>query len=155
MLTSTLNLTPYRNMSLWSKHKTKQDDLWMYYNTFSYSSHSSFSRVGPVNPTWLGAGHTEEFQFVFGWSFDENILQYKHELTDDEKTLSAQMMKMWTNFAKSGWELGNKWDMFCFFEFNTCTIVDCLFIPIQWLIVSHQYPIYIHIYNNSPPPPLL
>ncbi|XP_030828982.1 carboxylesterase 5A [Strongylocentrotus purpuratus] len=75
-------------------------NIYQYY--FTHTPSSSFSRAGPVNPTWLGAGHTEEFQFVFGWSFDENILQYKHELTDDEKMLSAQMMKMWTNFAKSG-----------------------------------------------------
>ena len=63
---------------------------------------SSFYRSGPVNPTWLSSGHIEEIQFVFGWSFDQEILKYKHELTEDEKVLSAQMMTMWTNFAKTG-----------------------------------------------------
>ncbi|XP_063952545.1 carboxylesterase 5A-like [Lytechinus pictus] len=76
------------------------ENVYQYY--FTHTPSSSFYRSGPVNPTWLQAGHTEELQFVFGWSFDENILEYKHELTDHEKTLSAQMMKMWTNFAKSG-----------------------------------------------------
>ncbi|XP_072174234.1 carboxylesterase 5A-like [Diadema setosum] len=76
------------------------DDVYEY--MFTHTPSSSFYRVGPVNPSWLRAGHTEEFQFVFGWSFDKDILKFKRELTDEEKALSAKMMRMWTNFAKTG-----------------------------------------------------
>lgn len=75
-------------------------NLYQYY--FTHVPSSSLYREGPVNPSWLGAGHSEEFQFIFGWSFNDDIMKHKHELSDEEKVLSLQMMKMWSNFAKSG-----------------------------------------------------
>ena len=65
--------------------------------------YSSYWRVSEVNPTWLGASHAEELPLVLGWPFDENILKYKAQLTDEEKALSYHIIKMWTNFAKTGW----------------------------------------------------
>ncbi|KAL5019938.1 hypothetical protein ScPMuIL_002830 [Solemya velum] len=48
-------------------------------------------------PDWAGAMHGYEIELVFGIPF-RDISNY----TDAERTLSEQMMKFWTNFAKTG-----------------------------------------------------
>ena len=54
------------------------------------------------NATWLGAGHGEELQFVFGSPFVPE-LQYVYPNTPpEEKAFSVQMMRFWTNFARTG-----------------------------------------------------
>jgi len=50
---------------------------------------------------WLGAGHAEEILFMFGAPFIGD-LQYVFQFTDEERAFSAQMMRYWTNFARTG-----------------------------------------------------
>ncbi|XP_041371503.1 carboxylesterase 5A-like [Gigantopelta aegis] len=45
-------------------------------------------------PKYVGAGHTEELQFIFGYILKNG--------TNDEKRLSADWMKTWGDFARTG-----------------------------------------------------
>ena len=54
-------------------------------------------------PKWLGAGHGEELQFVFGWGLNpSSIIGRLVDQTDEEITMSVQFMRYWTNFIKTG-----------------------------------------------------
>ncbi|XP_046580879.1 cholinesterase 1-like isoform X2 [Haliotis rubra] len=48
-------------------------------------------------PQWIGAAHTYELDFVFGWALEKSL-----GCTEEEMELSRTMMTYWTNFAKSG-----------------------------------------------------
>ncbi len=61
---------------------------------------ASLLSIGPLGPKWTGAAHSEELQFVFGSPFMETNLHGK--LNDDDKALTVEFMKYWTNFAKTG-----------------------------------------------------
>ncbi|XP_071500639.1 acetylcholinesterase-like [Diadema antillarum] len=52
-------------------------------------------------PKWLGAAHAEELQYVFSWGFIPTIARIVGQ-TDEEKVMSVQFMRYWTNFIKSG-----------------------------------------------------
>ena len=58
-----------------------------------------------VWPEWVGINHADELPYVFGAPF-QNPLTSENPLTtgftEMEKGLSQFMMKLWTNFAKSG-----------------------------------------------------
>ncbi|XP_038048140.1 cholinesterase 1-like [Patiria miniata] len=60
----------------------------------------SYYKFQGVQPGWVGAGHAEELPFVFGAAFVPGNPSVN--LTNDEKVLSVNFMKLWTNFAKSG-----------------------------------------------------
>ncbi|XP_071839928.1 cholinesterase-like isoform X1 [Apostichopus japonicus] len=53
-------------------------------------------------PGWLGAGHAEELQYVFGFPFIPGRQEWHGPMTDSEAELSVKFMQFWTNFAKSG-----------------------------------------------------
>uniref|UniRef100_A0A3Q3DQY9 Carboxylic ester hydrolase n=2 Tax=Hippocampus comes TaxID=109280 RepID=A0A3Q3DQY9_HIPCM len=53
-------------------------------------------RVKPY-PTWMGADHTEELQYLFGMPYREFLLYWPHD-----RKLSDYMIAYWTNFAKTG-----------------------------------------------------
>lgn len=51
----------------------------------------------PIYPSWVGADHADDLQYVFGKPF-ATPLGYlpKH------RTVSAAMIAYWTNFARTG-----------------------------------------------------
>ncbi|XP_072039265.1 acetylcholinesterase-like [Amphiura filiformis] len=53
-----------------------------------------------INPDWLGSGHIEEVQFVFGIPFTR--VKKRMGLSGPEKEFSVKMMRFWTEFAKTG-----------------------------------------------------
>ncbi|HRP32671.1 MAG TPA: carboxylesterase family protein [Agriterribacter sp.] len=72
--------------------KTGKSNVYVYY----------FDREQPVNPNMpfkiRGAAHANEINYVFG----KLDVQQPNPFTDEDKKLSAQMVKYWTNFAKTG-----------------------------------------------------
>ncbi|XP_072048631.1 cholinesterase-like [Amphiura filiformis] len=72
------------------------NDVYMFFLTHSPSI--SFY----VEPTWLGATHGEELHFVFGYPFDPSPHLDFHQYPAEEMNLSYQVIKYWTNFAKTG-----------------------------------------------------
>lgn len=63
--------------------------VYMYYFTHRYSSNPW--------PEWMGVLHGDEIVFTFGEPFKPGL-----NYTESERELSRQMMKYWTNFAKTG-----------------------------------------------------
>ncbi|KAJ8036360.1 Acetylcholinesterase [Holothuria leucospilota] len=64
-------------------------------------SRSIYSLVTLPAPIWewRGAAHAEDIPFVFGCPFFPN---WPHNYTEEEKVLSLDMMRYYTNFAKTG-----------------------------------------------------
>ena len=66
--------------------------------------------VYSLTPEWMGVGHDMEVGFVFGAPFKNiadrflNLMVTKY--SEIEKGLSLYIMKLWTHFAKYGYELG-------------------------------------------------
>ena len=74
----------------------------LYFLDFEYRSYFEIGEIIPFTP-WLEAGHAEDLIFVFGMPFIEQLAGiHGHNLTDAEKAMSVQVMRYWTNFAKSG-----------------------------------------------------
>ena len=65
------------------------ENVYMYYFTQRYSSNPW--------PRWMGVLHGDEIIFTFGDPYKTGL-----NYTTDEKDLSLEMMKYWTNFAKTG-----------------------------------------------------
>ena len=81
-------------------HAQGGDDVFLYQMTHVPSvSHWSFGGIGPG---WMGAGHSEDVPFVFGFPFIPELSAIRGDLRDDEKALSVKFMEFWTNFAKTG-----------------------------------------------------
>ena len=77
------------------------------YNVYQYSfthvpSISWFMINETFGPKWLAAGHGEDIPFVFGYPFDPPENFEYHEYLEEEMELSFNMIKYWTNFAKTG-----------------------------------------------------
>ncbi|XP_004713286.1 bile salt-activated lipase [Echinops telfairi] len=51
----------------------------------------------PVYPSWVGADHADDIQYVFGKPF-QTLLGYRAQ----DKTVSKNMIAYWTNFARTG-----------------------------------------------------
>ena len=63
--------------------------------TYSYLfSHPS--RM-PIYPSWVGADHVDDIQYVFGKPFS-TPLGYRAQ----DRTISKAMIAYWTNFARTG-----------------------------------------------------
>ncbi|XP_070551022.1 acetylcholinesterase-like [Ptychodera flava] len=60
-----------------------------------FMTHVPATSVWPM--PWSGAAHAEDIQFVFGYHF----LNYTI-MPQDEVNMTLQIMKYWTNFAKTG-----------------------------------------------------
>ncbi|XP_077983368.1 pyrethroid hydrolase Ces2e-like [Glandiceps talaboti] len=55
--------------------------------------------------TWTKAAHGDDEQYVFGWQFLPQLypdIETKFQMKDEEHQMSLQIMKYFTNFAKSG-----------------------------------------------------
>ncbi|XP_041483841.1 acetylcholinesterase-like [Lytechinus variegatus] len=81
------------------------DDSKIYQYVFSHEPTKSFFQFRDVIPStpWLKAGHGEDLTFVFGFPFIDELYHVRgHNVTEEEKALSIQIMKYWTNFAKTG-----------------------------------------------------
>lgn len=72
--------------------KTGKSNVYVYY----------FDRQQPTNPSMpfkvRGAAHADEINYVFG----HLDLRQPDQFTDADRKLSGQMVKYWTNFAKTG-----------------------------------------------------
>ncbi|XP_031434150.1 bile salt-activated lipase-like [Clupea harengus] len=63
----------------------------------TYSYLFSQPSRNPLNPSWMGADHAEDLQFVFGKPFTTPLAYWpKH------RDVSGYMIAYWTNFAKTG-----------------------------------------------------
>lgn len=65
------------------------ENVYMYYFTQRYSSNPW--------PRWMGVLHGDEIIFTFGDPLKPGL-----NYTNEEKELSREIMKYWTNFAKTG-----------------------------------------------------
>ncbi|XP_071500640.1 acetylcholinesterase-like [Diadema antillarum] len=52
-------------------------------------------------PKWLGATHAEDLQYVFAWALNPWLESLVNQ-TNDEKFMSIEFMRYWSNFVKSG-----------------------------------------------------
>ncbi|XP_041459800.1 cholinesterase 1-like isoform X1 [Lytechinus variegatus] len=85
-------------------HVSAGDTVYRYIFNYPVTTSSYFHVVGvlPFTP-WLGAGHAEELFYVWGGPFIDQLDNvHGQNVTDDEKTLAVNMMRFWTNFAKTG-----------------------------------------------------
>uniref|UniRef100_A0A1I8FQE2 COesterase domain-containing protein n=1 Tax=Macrostomum lignano TaxID=282301 RepID=A0A1I8FQE2_9PLAT len=53
-------------------------------------------------PEWTGAMHGYELDYTFGMPFNENFTKNFYKYTPAEEELSRDMLKFWSNFAKTG-----------------------------------------------------
>ncbi|KER28016.1 hypothetical protein T265_05062 [Opisthorchis viverrini] len=53
-------------------------------------------------PSWTGVMHGYEIEYVFGMPYSEKFQNSFYRFNVEEKKLSDEMMRMWTNFAKRG-----------------------------------------------------
>ena len=60
----------------------------------------SWSVYGGI-PTWLGAAHMEDLQYVFAWGLSPSLSNFANQ-TAGEKSMSVEFMRYWSNFVKSG-----------------------------------------------------
>ncbi|XP_041458354.1 cholinesterase 1-like [Lytechinus variegatus] len=81
-------------------HVQSGDTVFNYFMTHAPSTSYFQSGLNGSGPGWLGATHTEDIQFVFGWPFISEWMADRRPLHDDEIDLSVKVMTMWTNFAK-------------------------------------------------------
>ncbi|PIK57385.1 putative acetylcholinesterase [Apostichopus japonicus] len=70
-----------------------------------YFNHMPARSIWPSVPSWWGIAHAEDIPFFFGWAFSDTFNWFQ---TAEEKTLALDMMRYFTNFAKTGY-CGRKW----------------------------------------------
>uniref|UniRef100_A0A1I8IJM9 Carboxylic ester hydrolase n=1 Tax=Macrostomum lignano TaxID=282301 RepID=A0A1I8IJM9_9PLAT len=68
--------------------------IWMY-------SFEQRSELLPL-PDWTGVLHGYELDYVFGSPFNERFTGKYYNYTETERQFSDDLMKFWTNFAKTG-----------------------------------------------------
>ncbi|PIK49733.1 putative cholinesterase 1 [Apostichopus japonicus] len=74
--------------------------VYLYF--FTQVPTTSVFAINGYGPGWLGAGHAEEIQYVFGYPFIPEMQEWHGPMTDGENEFSVKFMQFWTNFAKSG-----------------------------------------------------
>ncbi|XP_068409889.1 LOW QUALITY PROTEIN: bile salt-activated lipase [Eschrichtius robustus] len=74
-----------------AQHKTKAKSAKTYTYLFSHPSRM------PFYPSWVGADHADDLQYVFGKPF-ATPLGYRSQ----DRTVSKAMIAYWTNFARTG-----------------------------------------------------
>ena len=67
-----------------------------YFYMFGYSTQSE------EYPKWSSGVHGDELPYIFGAPLVDGISPFPSEYSKGEKRLSASMMRLWSNFAKSG-----------------------------------------------------
>ena len=88
-----------------ARYHVMADDHPVYMYVFTHTPTISIytSYTDPtVTPGWLGATHGEELHFMFGYPFDPAPWLASHEYSEEERQLAYQMIRYWTNFAKTG-----------------------------------------------------
>jgi carboxylesterase type B len=77
-------------VSKWNKDK----------NSFAYvlTQQLSASLIGIKRPAWFGVYHGEDIFYVFGYPMRNK----KFNFTQEDKELSQKIIKIWTDFAKTG-----------------------------------------------------
>ena len=89
------------NLELRAHAETSEFELYQYYFTHTPSKSNLYWYM-EAGPTWLGAAHTEDLIFVFGYPFYPPFFFEGHVFPEEEKELSLNFLKYWTNFAKTG-----------------------------------------------------
>lgn len=74
------------------KNRFSEDGSSVYKYVFTHHS------VNSPLPAWVNSTHEEEIPYVFGLPLNST-----YGYTDNEKQLSAKIMRYWTNFAKTGY----------------------------------------------------
>ncbi|KAK1334019.1 hypothetical protein QTO34_005018 [Cnephaeus nilssonii] len=74
-----------------AQHRASAKSAQTYTYLFSHPSRN------PLLPSWVGADHTTDLQYVFGKPFN-NPLGYRPQ----DRTVSRTMIAYWTNFARTG-----------------------------------------------------
>ncbi|XP_071794450.1 acetylcholinesterase-like [Asterias amurensis] len=64
-----------------------------------FMTHDTTTKI--VGPSWLKASHGEEFSFVFGLPL-VRLPSDDYKTTEDEVRMSIQVIKYWSNLAKTG-----------------------------------------------------
>ncbi|XP_078001062.1 acetylcholinesterase-like [Glandiceps talaboti] len=76
------------------------------FGTVAYLYHFTHQPSSTIwQTTWLKATHAEDISFVFGWNFRSQLhpdSEWQITFTDEEVEMSLQIMKYFTNFAKTG-----------------------------------------------------
>ncbi|KAF8560657.1 hypothetical protein P879_02464 [Paragonimus westermani] len=57
---------------------------------------------GATWPSWTGVMQGFEAEYIFGAPFNQQYQRQFYNFTDDERRLSEEMMRFWTNFASTG-----------------------------------------------------
>ena len=89
-----LNCPPFytqRDIKLWS------DDTNVYMYKLTYKSTMSFSSFYASKEPWIGVGHVDDIEFVFGAS-----LLYPERYSEQDYQFALLVMNLWSNFAKTG-----------------------------------------------------
>ena len=71
-------------------------------NTYLYSFGYSTQSESEKFPKWSSGIHGEELAYIFGAPLVDGVSPFPNKYKGYEKNLSAFMMRMWTNFAKTG-----------------------------------------------------
>ncbi|XP_071950761.1 cholinesterase-like [Antedon mediterranea] len=79
-------------------HSTAGNNVYVYLMTHV----PTVSVFFPYGFDWLGAGHGEELQFVFGSSFVNSSVYQIEQPSDADRHVSVEFLRYWTNFAKTG-----------------------------------------------------
>ncbi|XP_037653412.1 bile salt-activated lipase [Choloepus didactylus] len=74
-----------------AQHKANAKSAKTYSYLFSHPSRM------PIYPSWMGADHADDLQYIFGKPF-ATPLGYRSQ----DRTVSKAMIAYWTNFARSG-----------------------------------------------------
>ncbi|KAK3583366.1 hypothetical protein CHS0354_038985 [Potamilus streckersoni] len=91
LLTDGLYLAPLIEMA---QEHSKHNDTYLY--VFSYSTASE------NYPKWVKGTHGDELPYIFGAPLVDGTSPFPLQYNNAEKSLSENMMRLWTNFAKTG-----------------------------------------------------
>lgn len=95
MLGDGLYVAPLIKMA--QEHTKTGKDTYLY--NFGYSTLSEdFTQ-------WSGGVHGDDLPYIFGAPLVDGISPFPSRYTKNEKKLSAYVMRLWTNFAKSGCDI--------------------------------------------------
>ncbi|KAK3589980.1 hypothetical protein CHS0354_035006 [Potamilus streckersoni] len=92
LLSDALYATPLIEMA---QGHSKYNDTYLY--VFSHST------ISENYPKWVHGAHSDELPYIFGAPLVDGISPFPLEYDISEKILSENVMRFWTNFAKSGY----------------------------------------------------
>ncbi|KAJ8035981.1 Acetylcholinesterase [Holothuria leucospilota] len=78
-----------------------EHDNTVYAYLFNHLPENTFYDIPGVSWPWKGIAHAEDIPFVFGIPF-KDLIRPNRTFSDEEKSLSLDMMRYYTNFAKTG-----------------------------------------------------